>query len=195
MGYRRVAKVMERAHRRLDARRSERFEQRLPESLRPIHGAALRMREDALSVPLEGRAAAVLPQLLGERRRDRERPHAVLRLRVPHPGYTVDEVDVGPSQRLKLRATEPEQDEGEERHPSLLVRECLRDPGHLDGLEDPPPSPGSFGRSAFAAGLASTSSSRTWIPGEATRARPAKSSIAARRRRIVRVLLLLSFSA
>ena len=102
------------------------------------------MAEDALAVALEARAAAVLPELLGERRRERDRPDAVLGLRVADAEDVLDEVDVAPAERLQLGAADAGQDERQEDDARLLVVERVARPGR------PRPARGSASAAAAA---------------------------------------------
>ena len=72
------------------------------------------MAEDALVVALEARSAPVLPELLGERGRERDRADAVLGLRVADAEDALDEVDVAPAERLQLGAADAGEDERQE---------------------------------------------------------------------------------
>src|SRR4029079_5206642 len=80
--------------------------QRGPELLREyvlaVNGASFLVAEDELVVTLERRGASVLPERLRERRRDRDRPDALLGLRVTDTEHVLYKVNVAPAELLDL---------------------------------------------------------------------------------------------
>jgi hypothetical protein len=75
----------------------------------------------------------MLPERLGKRRWDRDRPDAVLCLRVGDAKDEIHEVDVPPPEPLELVAPEPAQHEHEENRAGLLVGEGAGDEDDLGG--------------------------------------------------------------
>lgn len=100
MGDRRVPQVVEGADLALDLGCGHRGSQRLLERLRPVDRPPLRVAEDQLVRALV-RGPLVVPCQLGLKpRREGDRPHALLGLRVDHAEGLFQQVDVPPAQRL-----------------------------------------------------------------------------------------------
>jgi hypothetical protein len=77
----------------VEARLLEGLLQRLPEAVHVVRVAKLGMAEDVLLLSGEGAAATVLPELLGNRLAERDRPLPRLGLRVFDPQSILDQVE------------------------------------------------------------------------------------------------------
>jgi hypothetical protein len=93
------------------------------------------VNEDVLVRALVGRSTVKLLELEGQRGRESDRADAVLRLRVGDAQNAVEQIDVPPAQREKLRAADAGQNQREEDGPVLGVSEGLGDPCNLRWFE------------------------------------------------------------